>query len=172
MSEMASPTQEVVNMALRILHHFLHTNEARDLLCAIPSHEMPLEDDGDAMSGNPLAYHASTITQVKNCWELLSPGFIMTEPSEVKTRCRLVGDDSWPVLEWLIRAFERDGIAHGGPSPMLASQLPTSEFGPRLVMDVPLDILVSTFEEPLEERKVGMGASLLHSVSGHTLGTA
>ncbi|CAG7852365.1 SubName: Full=Uncharacterized protein {ECO:0000313/EMBL:CCA68597.1} [Serendipita indica DSM 11827] len=163
-SEMSSPTQEIVGMALDILYHFLHTNEAHDLLCAIPSYDNPLEYDGNSVVGNPLAYHASTITQVKSCWELVSPGFIGTESYEIKGRCRLVGEASWPVLEWMIHAFEKDGTAHGGPSPMLASQLPNPGFGPRLVMDGPLDIIASTFEEPLEERKVAMGTSLLRSL--------
>lgn len=164
-SEIPPPDRAVVELTLSTLYHFLRTNDARELLRSIPSYERPIDDDSETQMSNRLAYHAACITRVKHCWEILKPDYILPEgcspiPSK---RSNLVADHSWGVFDWLVEAFERD--AAGGVSLMLASQLPKSSGGSKTMMDIPLDIVVASFSEPLDQRRIESGARLMTLVS-------
>lgn len=167
-SEIPPPDRAAVDLSLSTLHHLLRTNEAREVLRSIPSYEYTLGDDSVASTSNRLAYHAAGITRVKHCWEILKPDYILPEgcspiPSK---RSNLVADHAWGVFDWLVEAFEHDAASQeGGVSLVLANQLPKSNGGPKTMMDIPLDIIVASFSEPLDQRRVDSGARLMTLVS-------
>ena len=166
-SEIPPPERALVGLSLDTLHHFLRTNDAQELLRSIPSYERPLEDESETQVGSGLAYHAICITRAKHCWEILKPDYILPEgcspiPSK---RSQLVADHAWGVFDWLVDAFERDGSKTGGVSSMLVEQLPKSSGGAKGMISIPLDIIVASFSEPFDQRRIDGGAKLLTLVS-------
>jgi hypothetical protein len=167
-SEIPPPDRAAVELSLSTLYHFLRTNDARELLRYIPSYEHLVDDDSEMWMSNRLAYHAACITRVKHCWEILKPDYILPEgcspiPSK---RSNLVADHAWGVFDWLVEAFERDAASEeGGVSLILATQLPKSSGGSKTIMDIPLDIIIASFSEPLDQRRIDSGARLMTLVS-------
>jgi hypothetical protein len=159
--EITVPETEVVELAIDTLHHILRTNSVQDVLGVIPSYETTLEVDNTDFTGNPLAYHATCVAQAKHCWEILSPNFIHPESRDLVSSSESgpVADHAWLVFEWLVDAFERDG--KGGASNCLASQLPKSGGGPKMVLDAPLDAIFASFTPPSNSRRMDSGIRLL-----------
>lgn len=132
-----SPTATIA--AQRLLSSFVSTNSPGALSQALPNCSTSGEanstwsDDEDEDSF--IAREALAIKRAKNCWTILKEGFIQrkklttvaTPRGKGKKRkdtweddagsndCSLtpavVSDVAWPVLEWLIRIFERDEIS-------------------------------------------------------------
>jgi hypothetical protein len=159
------PSQEAIDQALSVLHHFLATNGPNAMLGAIPSYEndMMREEGHDGM--NALQYHATIITRAKHCWELLSQDYILSNvelpPGRGKGK---VGVNAWGVLGWFVEAFEKEAIADGGASSSLANQLPKSSSGVKTAMDAPLDVVIAAFAQPLDGQKMELGRRLLNLV--------
>ncbi|PVF97536.1 hypothetical protein CPB86DRAFT_775201 [Serendipita vermifera] len=159
-SDIPAPERSVVVLALDILYHFIRTNEARHILATLPSYDHRPNDHSNVLHDNPLSFHATCIARAKHCWQMLMPDFIL--PSEHDSDpSQLVADHAWGVLEWLLEAFSKDSIDGGGKSSLLASQLPPINDGPRVMVDVPLDIIASCVHEPLEMQKVECATKLL-----------
>ena len=164
--EVPPPDRAVSDLSLKTLYHFVRTNEARDILRSIPSYEWTPDDESGVGTNNRLAFHAECITRVKHCWEILCPDYILPEgcASASSTRSKLVADHAWGVFDWLIEAFEREAVNEGGVSPTLLSQLPKSGGGPKSMMSVPLDIIIASFAEPLDQRRIDSAARLMAMV--------
>ncbi|CAG8578968.1 5452_t:CDS:2 [Acaulospora colombiana] len=161
--DITAPERSVVLLALDTLYHFIRTNEAHHILATLPSYEHRPNDRSDTLQDNPLSFHATCIARAKHCWQTLMPEFIL--PSEHDSDpSQLVADHAWGVLEWLLEAFSKDSIDAGGKSVLLASQLPPVNDGPKVMVDIPLDIIASCFHEPLEMQKVECAAKLLELV--------
>lgn len=163
--EILPPEPGVADLAIDTLYHLLRTNSVQHILRALPSYDVTLGDDSSDVVGNPLAYHAACITQAKHCWEMLAPNFIRPESRDpvLFDDAVLIADHAWPVFEWLVDAFERDG--KGGVSTMLASQLPKSSGGPKMVLDVPLDLIFTAFALPSDHRRIDASMRLLSLAS-------
>lgn len=164
--EVAPPETRVIELAIDTLHHILRTNSVQDVLAVIPSYETTFDVDNRDFTGNPLAYHATCVAQAKHCWEIFSPNFIRPESREPVSSSEFspVADHAWPVVEWFVDAFERDGKE--GPSRCLASQLPKSSGGPRMVLDAPLDVIFAAFNPPTNPRRMEVSMRLLRLVGG------
>jgi hypothetical protein len=163
------PERSVALLALDTLYHFIRTNEARHILATLPSYDHRPRDRSNVLHDNPLSFHATCIARAKHCWQILRPEFIL--PSDQGSDLsQPVADHAWSVLEWLLEAFERD-LSDGDGEPLLASQLPPSskEKGPRLMVEIPLNIISSCFHEPLEVRKVECATKLMELVCSISL---
>lgn len=162
-AEVPPPERAVVDLALSTLYHFVRTNNAQELLRSIPSYEHTVEDTCESLTNNRLGYHAECITRVKHCWEILCPDYILPEgcASIPSTRSKLVADYAWGVFDWLIEAFEQEAAVEGGVSTTLLAQLPKSGGGPKIMMTTPLDIIIVSFAEPLDQRRIDNGARLM-----------
>ncbi|KAG8855794.1 hypothetical protein FRB91_001683 [Serendipita sp. 411] len=157
----ANPSQATIDRAMDLLFYLLSTNQASDLLNAIPSYDRTLRDDSMDSSGNSLGYHAARISSAKHCWEIISPGFAQSYGKDaIYNNTQLVAEHAWSVLEWLILAFEKEQSLCG-KSPSLASQLPPCSTGPRTMMDIPLGIAFVAFDWFLDLRKLTIGGRLI-----------
>lgn len=159
--EIPPPSPEIVKLALDTLFSFLPTDSSVHLLSAIPSYEGSIENDRDEYRGNPLGFQAASITQLANCWQLFAPNFIRLtdQASPPSSRTNLVADHAWPVLGWIVSAFERNGLS------VLGRQLPKTNSGPKIVLDTPLDIAFSAIEGPLDTQIRSIGVRLVRMVS-------
>ncbi|KAI6121467.1 hypothetical protein F5141DRAFT_518614 [Pisolithus sp. B1] len=147
--------------------------------------------DKDYEQDSPIAREALRIRDSKHCWAIVKEGFIqhgkftpLPEERSKRRRKPAVGstdDDSdnafkptpaavaehaWPVLDWLLRLFERDEILTEKKSgmkfsPLLLSQIPPPRggCGPRQDVDVPLDIMVCCTKQDCSLRR-SMGTRL------------
>ncbi|KAI6046030.1 hypothetical protein EDC04DRAFT_2631644 [Pisolithus marmoratus] len=140
---------------------------------------------------SPIAREALCIKDSKHCWAIVKEGFIQRGklaplPEERRKRLRkpaidsvdddsdnafnpvtaVVAEHAWPVLDWLLRLFERDEILTEKKlgvrfSPLLLSQIPPPRGGRGLRQDVdaPLDIVVRCTKQDCSLRR-SMGTRL------------
>lgn len=120
--------------ARRLLVSFASTNSPQVVARALPRypdhHESNIllaEDVGDSA----IAVESMSLSGSKSCWNILAEGFIhrtrqmLPTPKGKGKQCteradhkpvsmaenpNVVGDDAWPVLEWLLLLFERDEL--------------------------------------------------------------
>jgi hypothetical protein len=122
-------TPKAVTSAQDLLASLVATNSPAALGRALPSYashdksqlaSFSPDDEGDSL----LAMQAQCIRTAKNCWEILEDGYIdrtqnlMSPARKTKTRSgvasnaisvsHLVGNDAWPLLEFLVALLERD----------------------------------------------------------------
>ncbi|TFK23657.1 hypothetical protein FA15DRAFT_642120 [Coprinopsis marcescibilis] len=127
-------TSKAVVSALDLLTSLLSTNSPEALGRALPSYasyeenlSTHVQEEGDSL----LAKQALCIKTAKHCWEILEEGYIyrtqvVTSPKG-KSKIRrdfsidgafqdetlpggshIIGETTWPVLNWLVTLFERD----------------------------------------------------------------
>ncbi|EKM54481.1 uncharacterized protein PHACADRAFT_97489 [Phanerochaete carnosa HHB-10118-sp] len=126
-----------------------------------------------------MAHFSRRVREAKNCWELLREGFVKRDSPGVdgmssnyrrSKRGRHndwsdeedesfmvpapVDQQAWPVLEWLLKMFEKDEAAvaaRGQPrfSPLLLSQIPPSRSasGSRWEVEAPLDVAFYSLQQ-------------------------
>lgn len=155
--------------------------------CATRSEAVDKDYDQDS----PIAREAMCIKDCKYCWAIVREGFIQRGkftplPEERRKRqtkpavgsadddsdnaCNpapaVVAEHAWPVLDWLLRLFERDEILtekNSGVkfSPLLLSQIPPprGRRGPRQDTDAPLDIMFRCTNQDCNLRR-SMGTRL------------
>lgn len=155
--------------------------------CATRSEAVDKEYDQDS----PIAREAMCLKHCKHCWAIVKEGFIQrgkfaplpeergkrqTKPTvgpaddDSDNACNpapaVVAEHAWPVLDWLLRLFERDEILtekNSGAkfSPLLLSQIapPRGGRGPRQDIDAPLDIMFRCTNQDCNLRR-SMGTRL------------
>ncbi|KAF9010495.1 hypothetical protein BDQ17DRAFT_1346323 [Cyathus striatus] len=174
-----APSADAISAARRLLMSLVTTNSPQALGEALPHYsQAPIPHVATSLIGK----QALCITRAKNCWDLISEGFI-TRTSQVysspkKRRETLheelssgdempVGENAWPIFEWLLCLFERDeqltescGLLHH--SPLLIDQIPPPRAGSTIRWDTssPLRIVFFCLEQSELRRRV-MGARLL-----------
>ncbi|KAI0266816.1 hypothetical protein BC834DRAFT_823188 [Gloeopeniophorella convolvens] len=154
----------------------------------------PTDGPGSASDADSfVASEAVRFRDCKNCWNILKSGFIPTPQdshtgglaSSPRKRRRgesvtydsrmgdedpppVVGENAWPILDWLLALFEKDEKvteAHGRArySPLLLSHIPPtrSESGAKWDANVPLGIVSYCFKQEDEARRM-MGGRLLN----------
>lgn len=122
-------TPKAVTSAHDLLASLVATNSPEALGRALPSYAsleksqmgpLSTDDEGDSL----LAMQAQCIKAAKHCWEILEDGYIdrtqtLMSPnrksksrsgtaSSIASGSHLVGNDAWPLLEFLVTLFERD----------------------------------------------------------------
>ncbi|KAH9061284.1 hypothetical protein EDB87DRAFT_1560600 [Lactarius vividus] len=146
-----------------------------------------LPSDADSF----VALEAVRFRDCKNCWNILKSGFIksLSEttssfPGSPRKRRRgeapvkygyvdeeesslIVGENAWPVLEWLLFLFEKDETSTEASrkvrySPLLLAQIPPtrSDAGSKWDANDPLEIVFYCFRQQDESRRA-MGSRLL-----------
>ena len=104
---------------------FAVTNSPSTLAQALPSYEKDgstIVDYGDSVIGA----EAACIPNARHCWDILMEGFTQRQgrmlPTKGKNRTHtfeeplqtegptVVGENSWPVLDWLLSVFEQDEL--------------------------------------------------------------
>ena len=213
-----SPTSS--ELAKRTLRVLADVNSPASLLRALPAYPDPNNADADAAPELPsdvdsfVASEAVRFRNCKNCWNILKFGFIKsladgssTMPGSSRKRRRgntaadygpldeeetslVVGENAWPVLDWLLVLFEKDEsiteasqkgskCSHVSPpagmpltsprevrySPLLLAQIPPtrSDTGSKWDANDPLEIVFHCFKQQDESRRV-MGSRLLNLV--------
>lgn len=147
--------------------------------------ELPLDADSF------VALEAVRFRDCKNCWNILKSGFIksLSEstssfPGSPRKRRRgeapvkyahmdeeesslVVGENAWPVLDWLLFLFEKDELSTEASrkvrySPLLLAQIPPtrSDTGSKWDANDPLEIVFHCFRQQDESRRA-MGSRLL-----------
>lgn len=130
------PSPAATAAAQRLLMSFANTNSPESIFRALPcygsssSGEPELNDDEE---DSLIAREALYIKESKHCWSLLVEGFVprrrqifstpkgkgknrfegdifFNEASATEMRA-VVAENAWPVLDWLLRIFERDELA-------------------------------------------------------------
>ncbi|KAI0297151.1 hypothetical protein BC826DRAFT_907813 [Russula brevipes] len=172
---------------LRALPAYPNPNDADD---AASNPEPELSSDLDSF----VASEAVRFRNCKNCWNILKSGFIKsladssstvlasprkrrrgnasaTEHSLVdeEETSLVVGDNAWPVLDWLLVLFEKDEsmteASRQGPrySPLLLAQIPPTrgDSGSKWDANDPLEIVFHCFKQQDESRRA-MGSRLLN----------
>lgn len=128
----------VVLSARRLLMSFAITNTPESLARALPGYRDPVNNASffdEDFKDCPIAQEAMCIKDARTCWEILADDFVkrrsqLFSPSKskalkrrsvYKTDCefigvspsgdrRVVGEDAWPILDWLLILFERDEV--------------------------------------------------------------
>ncbi|KAI0305759.1 hypothetical protein B0F90DRAFT_1617325, partial [Multifurca ochricompacta] len=149
-----------------------------------PDSELPSDVDSFVAS------EAIRFRDCKNCWNILKVGFIrslscstITVPKSPRKRrlgestvkgtpvdegsSSVVGENAWPVLDWLLLLFEKDEFMTETSrrvrySPLLLSQIPPtrSDAGSKWDANDPLEIVFHCFKQQDESRRE-IGSRLL-----------
>ncbi|KAI9509723.1 hypothetical protein F5148DRAFT_977872 [Russula earlei] len=155
-----------------------------------PPHYPELPSDVDSF----VASEAVRFRNCKNCWNILKSGFISSlvdtssaVPASPRKRTRgnatatkrdhldeeasslVVGENAWPVLDWLLVLFEKDELMTEASrqrtrySPLLLGQIPPtrSDSGSKWDANDPLEVVFHCFEQQDESRRA-MGGRLLN----------
>lgn len=179
------PSSAAIQSAQRLLISFAITNSPNTLAQALPSYEKDgsaIVDYGDSVIGA----EAACIPNARHCWEILMEGFtqrqkrmLPTPKGKDKNRIHnfeepfqmeghaAVGENSWPVLDWLLLIFEQDELQTkacglGLYSPELLRQIPSPRngTGARWDTEAPLRIVFSCLGQN-ELRRQQMGVRLM-----------
>jgi hypothetical protein len=196
-----------VEAAQKLLIAFANTNSPTAIFRALPGY-----DSADIVVSplgqydSVIAQGSTCISQCKNCWQLLSEGFVERKidgpiPKAKGRRSEQIslgfmedgspiGQNVWPVLEWLVIIFERDESLTNSEqnctsssffsvhisntrrctsvkySPLLLSQLPSSrgDNTARWEVDATLDVIFFCLHQSADPRKF-LGYRLLTLVS-------
>ncbi|TFK44416.1 hypothetical protein BDQ12DRAFT_730480 [Crucibulum laeve] len=187
------PSMTVV-ASRRLLMSFITTNTPEALGRALPHYQdhigsKPIADDESTDS--IIAKQAMCIKEAKNCWNILEEGFTLrtkqniSSPNAKGKKRRdiiaggdlmnedrftgdhtVVGDDAWPILDWIITLFECDERlaqeqGSSKQSRLLLQQMPPSRNGgPRWETSAPLDVIFHCLQQS-NLRRYRMGSRLL-----------
>ncbi|PFH53790.1 hypothetical protein AMATHDRAFT_38604 [Amanita thiersii Skay4041] len=177
-----------VMAAQQLLMSFAVTHPPSYLAPALPSYcsidrvgRKLIDDPGDS----DISKESVCINEAKDCWALLIEGFLSrgkalfstprnkgrrrrgsTEddvflvPAHQSVEHAIIGDASWPVLDWILTLFERDEQfvhADGQPrySQLLLDQIPPSRNGTsgRLDIETPLAVLMYCLQQSCSRRQ-------------------
>lgn len=127
--------------AQRLLHAYARTNTPGALFRALPSypvsHPSATAEPGSAIdedSDSEISWYSRRIRDAKSCWEVLKEGFVKRDgsaraaavsarrgtrhnpavPDDEDSSSDLpapVGQQAWPVLEWIVAILEKDEAA-------------------------------------------------------------
>src|SRR5258708_28410119 len=154
------PSLEDVSAALDLLNSFLITLPTSMILKALPSYNSRIDYRPGLFCDYALASAATAICSAQNCWVLLKPGLL--QPLGVGQAMNAssassapVGENAWPVLEWLVAVFERTSETHS-----LLSQIPSTTSGPRFAIEAIMDIIFLAFADPSNHRRIAIGERL------------
>ncbi|KAH6914297.1 hypothetical protein BKA70DRAFT_661759 [Coprinopsis sp. MPI-PUGE-AT-0042] len=181
-------TPKTVTSAQDLLISLVATNSPESLGRALPSYasfersqmgSTSTDDEGDSL----LAMQAQCVKSAKHCWEILEEGYfdrnqtLMSPSRKSKTRSgaasavasgsHLVGNDAWPLLEFLVALFERDEECKEEAdnvrySSLLLDQLPPPRGGSvtRWNLEDTLNIVVHCLEQ-VDMRRQRLGHRLM-----------
>ncbi|KAH7909041.1 hypothetical protein BJ138DRAFT_276874 [Hygrophoropsis aurantiaca] len=191
-----APSPDATKAAQSLLNSLVATNTPESIARALPKfsntgHIGPLATFSGSIEDSYIARESMCIADSKHSWGMLKAGFIQrTQSSSVSHSSRKrgkssydveeevfevdnalapssVAENAWPVLDCLIRLFEKDQELtgrSGAPlfSPLLLSQLPPprSGTGPQWEADAPLDIIFHALKHENKSR-VKYGARLM-----------
>ncbi|KAF8575090.1 hypothetical protein K439DRAFT_771748 [Ramaria rubella] len=163
-------------LAVALLKAFLGTSSPQCLMRALPFHiyinsegvrdvdpfcnEEISEDYSE--DNSPLKNELRTMQSLKDCWGLLKNGFVKRKQldrarvddsaASHQSDDAIVGPYAWPVLEWLIKIFEKDEQqgkkqGHAPYSALLLTQIPEprTKQGPRCDAEMPLRVAFACF---------------------------
>ncbi|KAF8070655.1 hypothetical protein FPV67DRAFT_1448356 [Lyophyllum atratum] len=188
------PSGPAVLAARRLLKSFTITNYPETVARALPSCRDPTQDQpapyDDGSLESVIGPQSMCIPEAKDCWSILGEGFtyrgqsLSIIPSKGKKRAHnpdegdasadgsimenaIVGQDAWPVLDWLIVLFEQDELVadtrgSGRFSNLLLRQIPYSRSGSgtRWDTEVPLRIIFYCLEQD-DLRRQTLGSRLM-----------
>ncbi|KAF9469890.1 hypothetical protein BDZ94DRAFT_1316995 [Collybia nuda] len=193
-----APSGGAILASRRLLMSFAMTNSPGALARALPRYEDPTDQEPlpeDDPCDSAIGKEAMCISHAKNCWSILSQDFlrrqrqIPSSPNKGKKRGQtwddetsenpltnplaVVGENSWPVLDWLLLLFEQDQDLTGCHSPLLLKQIPYPRHGgnTRWDTELPLNIVFHCFDQAdLRRRRMGsrlMSLLINLSSTGH-----
>ncbi|KAG6900499.1 hypothetical protein C0993_009809 [Termitomyces sp. T159_Od127] len=186
------PSGGAVLAARRLLNSFAITNAPEAIAAALPSYDRRRDmsvtqagDDGSLES--VIGPQSMCISRAESCWSILAQGFtqrgqtcsvssnnekersyILDEddsPNDLESM--VVGDNAWPILDWLLLLFEQDEMlahshASGRFSNLLVRQIPPPRngMGPRWDTRIPLHIIFYCMEQA-DFRRQMLGSRLM-----------
>ncbi|OCH95172.1 hypothetical protein OBBRIDRAFT_721153 [Obba rivulosa] len=182
-----SPTPAAVEAARNLLFAFAHTNTPEILFRALPRSVGYNGAVLDAVDDDSfVSREAACIRDTRNVWEILRENFLQRRTDaaaprkKARNRRRAAGDNrdfeddsdsltgpvgqqAWPILEWLLIIMEKDERrTQTLYSPLLLSQISPSKSssGARWDLDAPLDIVFHTLQTSAPRRRA-LGLRLL-----------
>ncbi|TFY78876.1 hypothetical protein EWM64_g5136 [Hericium alpestre] len=185
-----TPSDEAISAARQCLMSFALTNSPGSLMRALPSYDDLTPTLEEAEEDSHLAREASRFQRCRDCWQIIKGRFLQVHsdgmgiiPGSPSKRRRAdtqsyqshsaelpgstVGENAWPILEWLLYLFEEDErrtSQDGNPkySPLLLSHIspPKSESGAKWNAGTPLDVAFYCLQQESPRRRV-LGARLL-----------
>ncbi|KAH7108059.1 hypothetical protein BKA62DRAFT_680872 [Auriculariales sp. MPI-PUGE-AT-0066] len=119
LGELHIPTPTECANALRVLHTMIRVIHPAYILCALPAYvALPYASPPQSDLESVVARRASILASKKDCidcWAMLREGFITPADADVSMQVDdeqeepvVVGRIAWPVLAWLVDAYERD----------------------------------------------------------------